>query len=157
MRNVLRHIRKIVAASSLSHDYLAVSLRERRGIPSEGAATFVELLLHMERLVGVDACGRSWRKHSARFVEEHVSVTSSISVAAGETTASIVGALVRGTPESIFVCLHDVELRASIATNIGAIAVLEGIAGVLRRGHHDGIESGQASTSTLIQVYVELD
>lgn len=116
----------------------------------------MEFLLHMERLTGVNACGRSWLKLSTRSIEEHVSVASSISIAVGETI-SIVGALVCGTSESIFICLHDVELRASMATDRGAITVLEEIVSVLGRGHYDGIEGGQTSTSTLIQVYVELD
>ena len=56
----------------------------------------------------------------------------------------------------VLVCLHHVELWATIATNVGSITVFERVTRVLISGHDNGVESGETSAVALAEINVEL-
>jgi len=60
-------------------------------------------------------------------------------------------------PPGVEISLHDVELRAAVSTNVGGIAVLEGVAGIRRVRHHDHVQCSEAATLAIAQINVELD
>ena len=86
----------------------------------------MDILSHMEFLVCVDTCCGAWSIFS-RLLEDDICSAITISVAV-RVRAFATSALVSSSPPSILIRFHDVKLRASVSTNIGSIAVLEGIA-----------------------------
>lgn len=154
--DLVRHGFQVIDAVIYFKDYSTIVLGQRRCVTHECQIILMELCFDVEDLISVDSVLYTWTEIVIDVVEDDIdgALSSAVAVLICALRGRRITFMRRSTIGEL-VCLHYIELRAEMTTDLRCITVLERIVQVVCCWHRHSIESCKAATAGLAEIDVE--